>query len=112
MIRMYAEATSCRRRVLLAYFGEELDEACGNCDRCRAGEGDTGVARTRAAERSVAAAGEKPFELNDLVVHATFGPGLVAGVEDGRLTVLFDGSGYRTLDLRAVATDHLLVHDR
>ncbi len=31
----YAEATSCRRKVLLAYFSEVLTENCGNCDVCR-----------------------------------------------------------------------------
>jgi ATP-dependent DNA helicase RecQ len=32
----YAEIASCRRRHLLAYFGEQMaDGNCGNCDNCR-----------------------------------------------------------------------------
>ncbi|MEO8197289.1 MAG: DNA helicase RecQ, partial [Thermoanaerobaculia bacterium] len=30
----YCETTSCRRSVLLRYFGEELGKGCGNCDTC------------------------------------------------------------------------------
>lgn len=30
----WCEVTTCRRRHLLAYFGEELGEDCGNCDVC------------------------------------------------------------------------------
>ncbi len=30
----WCEVTSCRRRPLLAYFGDELPADCGNCDNC------------------------------------------------------------------------------
>jgi len=30
----YCETTRCRRQVLIEYFGERRDEACGNCDNC------------------------------------------------------------------------------
>jgi len=32
----FSEALTCRRRVLLNYFGEELGDDCGNCDICSA----------------------------------------------------------------------------
>jgi len=30
----FCETVSCRRQVMLGYFGEELPEPCGNCDTC------------------------------------------------------------------------------
>ncbi|WP_412029094.1 DNA helicase RecQ [Deinococcus yunweiensis] len=30
----YCEAATCRRQLLLAYFGEEYPQPCGNCDVC------------------------------------------------------------------------------
>ncbi|MCH8536044.1 MAG: RecQ family ATP-dependent DNA helicase, partial [Flavobacteriaceae bacterium] len=37
LLRMkeYADAVNCRRKILLSYFGEILDENCGHCDVCK-----------------------------------------------------------------------------
>jgi len=34
-MQQYAEASMCRRKILLQYFGEVQENNCGNCDICR-----------------------------------------------------------------------------
>ena len=97
MMRAYAELDSdCRRESVLNYFGEAFEGPCGNCDNCLAG---------RVRERSV---GEEPYNVGARVFHAQWGGGVVHGYDDGRVTVLFDTVGYRSLGLDLVAERELL----
>jgi ATP-dependent DNA helicase RecQ len=100
VMRQYAETQSCRRRFLLGYFGETLEEPCGHCDTCEAGT---------AAEQAVFADAEYPPDSK--VRHREWGPGRVVHREADRMTVLFDDGGYRTLSLPAVEAGDLLVED-
>ena len=97
MVRGYAETTGCRRQYLLGYFGEELDNPCGNCDTCDAG--------TAARQEP----GTAEFPRDSTVHHARWGRGVVISVEPDRLTVLFDDEGYKTLSLDAVRDNNLLT---
>ncbi|MYS16677.1 RecQ family ATP-dependent DNA helicase [Streptomyces sp. SID4982] len=123
MMRGYAEATGCRRRFLLGYFGQvgDRDDPCGSCDRCAAAElaedgaegGPTVLAGTGGPIREPAGpepAGEQhPFQPGTLVRHEHWGQGSVMSEEDERLTVLFDTVGYRTLSLDVINKNHLLT---
>jgi ATP-dependent DNA helicase RecQ len=91
MMRSYADATGCRRIVLLGYFGEERTEPCGNCDGC------DGPARAEPTE----APAEVGFGSGSAVDHDEFGRGTVMTVESDRTTILFDEHGYKTIALSA-----------
>jgi ATP-dependent DNA helicase RecQ len=97
MMRGYAETQDCRRQYLLSYFGEFLDEPCGNCDTCSDGTAE-----------EQPDAHESPFALQSRVRHAAWGAGLVMRYEGDRIVVLFDEVGYKTLSLAAVAAKNLL----
>jgi ATP-dependent DNA helicase RecQ len=107
MLRGYAETTGCRRRFLLNYLGEEYEPPCGACDRCLATSETPGGGTPRPDDRIDRGTGS--FRLNDPVVHARFGPGLVSRVEGDRITVRFEDVGYRTLSLPEVEGRGVLV---
>jgi len=119
MMRTYAEARGCRRRFLLGYFGEEAPRRCGNCDDCRAAaaepdrpaDADAAGAGSGAADAGTQA--DQPeqaplFENDTRVEHTTWGQGTVMSTEGDRMTVFFEGEGYKVLALEAVEQHDLL----
>jgi ATP-dependent DNA helicase RecQ len=93
-MRAYAETPGCRRQLLLAYFGETLEEPCGNCDNCRHGD---------AAGRDDTPTGEnRPWPVGGGVSHREWGDGTVLGYERDLVTVLFESVGYKTLSVDLV----------
>ncbi len=92
MMLQYAENSSCRRRFILNYFGEEYPRMhCQACDNCL---------RKQAAGVSthVHGATQRPaFRIADSVTHRTFGQGTVERTERDLVTVLFPTVGYKTL---------------
>ncbi len=94
MMRGYAEVRDCRREFLLNYFGEPIDEPCGNCDNCERG--------------IVVEEADEPFRLNSRVVHARWGEGLVLRYEGTAIEVLFDEVGYKTLSVTQTLAEGLL----
>jgi ATP-dependent DNA helicase RecQ len=109
MMRTYAEASGCRRRFLLGYFGEDSPDRCGNCDLCdaagdRAEEARSGGDDTRPADTAPPA-----FATDARVVHATWGEGTVMSTDDDRMTVFFESEGYKVLGVADVVERGLLT---
>lgn len=91
MMLQYAETTSCRRRFILNYFGEDYDVPnCGACDNCLRGTS------------GVTASG---YRIADIVFHPKWGQGTVERTEKDLVTVLFPTVGYKTLLASAVSRE-------
>jgi ATP-dependent DNA helicase RecQ len=91
MMLQYAEVSSCRRRFILNYFGEEFTAPnCGACDNCLRGNS------------SVQTSG---YHIADVVFHPKFGQGTVERAEKDLVTVLFPSVGYKTLLASAVSRE-------
>ena len=103
MMRQYAEASDCRRRFLLNYFGEDAPDMCGHCDVCERAEAD---GEQLSAEENK---GPQPFPVQSTVTHAQWGPGMVMSYEEETITVLFESEGYKTLSVDLVMEKQLLT---
>jgi ATP-dependent DNA helicase RecQ len=126
MMRGYAETTGCRRRFLLGYFGQACKDPCGSCDRCDSARPVAGVrgaghdrglldgtststgTSTDARPASAPTMANHPFVPGTRVRHQRWGHGAVMSEEEGRLTILFESAGYRTLSLAVVQDQDLL----
>jgi ATP-dependent DNA helicase RecQ len=94
MMRGYAEVQDCRRKYMLNYFGEQLDQPCGKCDRCESG--------------ITSKVKKQPFPLNSRIIHQSLGEGMVMRYEEDKIVILFDDAGYKTLGVDLVLEQELL----
>jgi ATP-dependent DNA helicase RecQ len=101
MMRAFAQTRACRTQTLLAYFGEQQKRPCGHCDNC---------VDATAAEPLPDTSG--PYPVHSTVRHGEWGPGMVMGYEEERMTVLFDEVGYKTLSVPVVVEQGLLVEEK
>ena len=53
LMRAYADASGCRREMLLRYFGDEFSAPCNGCDNCEAAAGGVKVDSAAGVRREV-----------------------------------------------------------
>ncbi|MBT5828862.1 MAG: DNA helicase RecQ [Candidatus Latescibacteria bacterium] len=91
----YCESAQCRRQVLLSYFGDTMDEPCGNCDTC--------LTPVETFDGTVAA--QKFLSC----VHRTgqrFGAGHVVDVLLGKMTNKIESFGHQALSTFGIGEEH------
>ena len=111
MVAGFAEATTCRRRYLLNYLGDEYPaELCLRCDNClrRAEQWTLEEWDLDAQAERVQADREGPFTAGSGVLHPQWGAGVVQRVEGEVLVVRFERVGYRSMHVPTVLERGLL----
>jgi len=93
-MKQYAEALSCRRKVLLSYFGELIQKDCGNCDVCKAPPAF--INGTVIAQKALSAIAR---------LHEMEPMGVVIDVLRGSRNALIYDKGYQTLKTYGIAKD-------
>ncbi len=106
----YAQTALCRLRFLRRYFGENVEEDCGNCDNCRRKavepELPTNTAQTKVVAVQTPAAdlqttvpeslpSPPAFQPGDRVRHRRFGIGRVLSADTDRLAIDFEKAGQK-----------------
>ena len=100
MMAAYAESTSCRRRYLLNYLGDEYPaELCLRCDNCLrlAAEVAPEDWELERQEERVERDRSGPFDPGASVVHPEWGTGVVQRIDRDVMVVLFEEVGYRSM---------------
>ena len=111
MVASYAETSTCRRRYLLNYLGDDYHgELCLRCDNClriaeQRGTEDWDIALQQ--ERVEADRGG-PFSPGQPVRHTEWGDGAVQRIDGEVLVVRFDTVGYRSMHAPTVVELGLL----
>ncbi|MBU1240234.1 HRDC domain-containing protein, partial [Myxococcota bacterium] len=90
----FAEPLGCRRRALLAYFGEKIENDCGNCDMCL--HPPQKVDATQEARKALSAV----YRLNQ-----GFGMGHVIDVLRGAQNQRMKDLGHDSLSVYGIGTD-------
>jgi ATP-dependent DNA helicase RecQ len=126
VVRHYAESVQCRRAELLAYFGEEIEPPCGNCDNdetlkrrrtANAGTGNGTPSRGASPPPAVPAhpASQADASLDAptrrvlppvgaAVKHKLWGHGTVMSADQHEIVVAFESVGYRHLTTAVLDT--------
>lgn len=102
MMQTYAETKECRRKNLLQYFGEKLEQE--RCDFCDNDVKTPDVVEVMAPKESV----KTPFSEGESVKHNLWGTGTVQSIDDATMMVLFEKAGHKTLDTATVLENDML----